>query len=262
VENDTCSILLTVHNQESIIEEVLNGILDNISDITKELIIVLDGCTDKSESKIDRLLPKARDKKLETKIIFTDNVNETRANNVGLKNSECKYSILVQDDCKILEKDFDKRMLKPFKVVQNLLAVSGRDAVDVRIWNGELDYYNLAGADANTPKNIFSIRDGFNRSPVMVDNAKMKEMNYFDDDFAPLESDDVELGIRAYKAKGYVVGSYVIDYYSPYHWGSTRKNLESNRIWELSMIKNKKLIIDRHSEFIAQPKHSMDMVIE
>jgi glycosyltransferase involved in cell wall biosynthesis len=262
MDKDTVSVILTVYNQENIIQEVLNGILDNISDITKELIIILDGCTDGSESQIDKLLPKARDKNLDIKIIFTDNVNEVRANNVGLKNSTCEYSILVQDDCKIIEKDFDKRMLKPFKVIPNLLAVSGRDAVDVRIWNGEIDYYNLAGVDANTPRNIFSIRDGFNRSPVMIDNAKMKEMNYFSDDFAPLESDDVELGLRAYKTLGYVVGSYVVEYYSPSNWGSTRSNLESNRIWELSMIKNKKLIIDRPSEFIAQPKHSVDMVIE
>ena len=260
--DDTCSVILTVHNQEDIIEEVLNGILDNISENVKEIIIVLDGCTDSSEGHIDKLLSKAKDKVDNIKIIFADDVNEVRSNNLGLKNSTCQYSILVQDDCKIIEKDFDKRMLKPFKIVSNLLAVSGRDAVDVRIWNGELDYYNLAGVDAHTPKNIFSIRDGFNRSPVMVDNVKMKEMNYFSDDFAPLESDDVELGLRAYKTLGYVVGSYVIDYYSPNQWGSTRKNLESNRIWELSMIKNKKLIIERHSEFINGPKHSVDMVIE
>lgn len=259
---DTISAILTVYNKEDIVTDVLNGILDNISENVKELIIILDGCIDGSESKIDKLLPKAKNLGLDIKIIFTDNVNEVRANNVGLKNSSCKYSILVQDDCQITEKFFDKRMLKPFKIIPNLLAVSGRDAVDVRIINGKLDYYNLAGVDAHTPKNIFSIRDGFNRSPVMVDNDKMKELNYFDDDFAPLESDDVDLGLRAYKLFGYVVGSYVVDYYSPHHWGSTRNNSESNRIWELSLAKNQKLIMERHHDFIVGEKHGKDIIID
>lgn len=259
---DTISVLLTIHNQENIITDVFNGILDNISDNVKELIIVLDGCTDDTESKIDKLLPKARDKKLETKIIFTDNVNETKANNVGLKNSTCKYSIIVQDDCKIVEPEFDKRMLKPFQIIPNLLAVSGRDAVDTRISNGKLDYYNCGGVDACTPKDIFSIRDGINRSPLMLDNEKAKQLGYFDEDFAPLDSDDVDLSIRGYKNFGYLVGSYVIDYESPLSWGTTRSNTDSARIWEQSMIKNHKLIMERHYDFIVGEKHCRDVVIE
>ena len=256
---DSVSVILTVYNQEEIIQDVFLGIVENMSDNVKEIIIILDGCTDRSEAMLDKVLPKAG---VPIKIILTPNINEVRANNVGLKNSECKYSILVQDDCKITEKDFDKRMLKPFKVFPNLLACSGRDAVDVRILNGRLDYYNLGGKDANTPKNIFSIRDGFNRSPVMIDNEKMKEMNYFDDDFAPLESDDVELGLRAYKEKGYFVGSYVIDYQSPLGWGTTRKNANSNMIWEQSLLKNQRLIMERHMDLITGEKHSMDVIIE
>ncbi|OGR15026.1 MAG: hypothetical protein A2097_11760 [Desulfobacula sp. GWF2_41_7] len=259
---DTISVILTVYNKEDIITEVLNGILNNISPKVKELIIVLDGCTDGSESKIDRLLPKAKDMGLDIKIICTDNVNEVKANNVGLKNSSCKYSILIQDDCQIIEKDFDNRLLKPFQIIPNLLAVSGRDAVDTRIINGKLDYYNCGGKDAGTPKDIFSIRDAVNRSPLMIDNEKVKSLNYLDEDFAPLDSDDVDLSIRGYKEYGYLVGSYVIDYISPNHWGTTRSNPESARVWEQSMLKNHKLIAERHYSFITGEKHGKDIIIE
>lgn len=260
--DDSISVILTVHNQENIIAEILNGILDNISENVEELIIVLDGCTDKSESNIDKILPKAKDKNLDIKIIFTDNVNETRANNVALKNSTCKYSIIVQDDCKITELNFDKRMLKPFKLIPNLLAVSGRDAVDTRLLNGKLDYYNCGGKDAGTPKNIFSIRDGINRSPLMLDNEKLQKLNYLDEDFAPLDSDDVDLSIRGYKEFGYLVGSYVVNYESPLSWGTTRSNPESAQIWEESMKKNHRLIEQRHHDFIVGEKHGKDIIID
>lgn len=262
MKDDSVSVILTVHNQENIVEEILIGILDNISENVKELIIILDGCTDRSESKIDKLLPRAKSKNLDIKIIFTDNINETRANNVALKNSTCKYSIIVQDDCKITESNFDRRMLKPFELIPNLLAVSGRDAVDTRLLNGKLDYYNCGGKDAGTPRNVFSIRDGINRSPLMLDNEKLKKLNYLDEDFAPLDSDDVDLSIRGYKEFGYLVGSYVIDYESPLAWGKTRSNPESAKVWEESMKKNHHLIEQRHRDFIIGEKHGVDMVIE
>ena len=262
MNNNYISIILTVHNQENIISSVLCGILDNISSYVKELIIILDGCTDNSEKNIDKLLPKAKDKGLDIKIIFSNDINEVRANNLGLKNSTCKYSIIVQDDCVITEPNFDQRMLKPFLLLPNLMAVSGRDAVDVRVIQGRLDYYNCGGKDAGTAKNIFSIRDAVNRSPLMLDNDKVSRLNYLDEDFAPLDSDDVDLSIRGNKAFGYIVGSYVVDYDSPLHWGTTRSNPESARIWEASMIKNHQLIVDRHYDFITKNKFSHDMVIE
>jgi len=259
MDENTVSIILTVHNQEKIIGEIIKGISENISENVKELIIILDGCTDKSEFIMDKFLTKFN---CNIKIIETPDINEVLANNVGLKNSECEYSIIVQDDCKINEPDFDKRMLKPFGKFFNLLAVSGRDAVDTRIVDNRLDYYNCGGVDAHTPRNIFSIRDAINRSPLMLNNERVKKLNYLDESFAPLDSDDVDLSIRGYKNFGYIVGSYVINYESPLSWGKTRNNSESARIWEKSMIKNHKLILERHYDFIVGEKHSYDVVIE
>jgi hypothetical protein len=152
-------------------------------------------------------------------------------------------------------------MLKPFQLIPELLAVSGRDAVDTRLVNGALDYYNVGGKDVGTPRHIFSIRDAVNRSPLMLDNKKAKQLNYLDEDFAPLDSDDVDLSIRGYKEFGYLVGSYVIDFYSPLHWGKTRNNSQSSLVWEASMRKNHRLIVDRHYDFIVGEKHSRNETI-
>jgi glycosyltransferase involved in cell wall biosynthesis len=49
------SCLLTVHNKESLIFDVCNGIKENISSSVDEIIVVLDGCTDSTESIVNQV---------------------------------------------------------------------------------------------------------------------------------------------------------------------------------------------------------------
>jgi len=258
--DDTISLLLTVYNKESIIRDIFWAMLQNTSDNAKETIVVLDGCTDESENILKNFIAEKLTISLggSIKFIYTDNVNETKANNVGLKYSNCDYTIIVQDDCMIMEKDFDLNMLEPFKMIPNLLAVSGRDAVDTRIIDGKIDFYNVAGADVNTPNNVFSIRDAINRSPLMLDNKKLAQLNYLDEEFAPLNLDDVDLSIRGYKEFGYLVGSRTVKFESPPHWGTTRTNPSSTIINEWSIDKNMEILKERHYDFITGKKHSRE----
>jgi glycosyltransferase involved in cell wall biosynthesis len=255
--NDTVSVVMPIYNQEKIIARVVKSVAENISDNVKEAIFIFDGCTDNTEEEFN----KVKDLFKIPLITFSlPNVNEVKSNNAGIKKSSCKYSLTIQDDCLIREKYFDKRLLKPFKLFPNLLAVSGRDAVDIRIINDDVNYYNVVGKDVRSPRNIFYIRDIVNRTPLMLDNEKMKELNYFDEDFAPIGADDTDLSLRAYR-KGYWVGSFWIEYDSPLSWGKTRDNPVSYSIFEQSIIKNHKMIIERHKDLIEEPKHDMDITI-
>ena len=256
---ETVSVILTVYNKENFVDAIFSGIVLNASDQVKEIIVILDGCTDKSEEALNNSLYKSR---FPVKIIHTPNLNETLANNVGLKASTADYSIIVQDDCLIQEYNFDQRLLRPFKRIPNLLAVSGRDAVDTELVNGKLNYCNVGGADVGTERNIFSIRDAVNRGPLMLHNQRLAQLGYLDESFAPLNSDDVDLSIRGYKEYGYLVGSYVVDFYSPPQWGTVRSNPESNFKHDQSEQKNMRQIVERHYDFIVGAKHSMDVVIE
>ena len=49
------SINLTIHNKAFLIKRVLDGIKNNTIN-TYELVIVLDGCTDESESIVDEFI--------------------------------------------------------------------------------------------------------------------------------------------------------------------------------------------------------------
>ena len=74
------SIILTVHNKGWLIDKVIHGIKDNTVG-EYELIVVVDGCTDNSEEVVKNSV---QDIKNYT-VLFADNVFETKANNMGLK---------------------------------------------------------------------------------------------------------------------------------------------------------------------------------
>ena len=93
------SIILTIHNKEFLINQVLDGITKNtVGDY--ELIIVLDGCTDKSFNCVEDYFYETDKNVL---ICTTPDVFETKANNVGLKSAKGEYVIIVQDDMIIKE---------------------------------------------------------------------------------------------------------------------------------------------------------------
>ena len=122
----TDSIILTVHNQENVIKDVLAGIENNTKGYY-ELIIVLDGCTDGTEKAVFDYMG---DSSLAEKTIFkyTDNIYENRANTIGMKEAIGKYVTIVQDDQVINEEGWNVRMHKPFKAFDDVFAVTARTA--------------------------------------------------------------------------------------------------------------------------------------
>ena len=76
----------------------------------------------------------------------------------------------------------------------------------------------------------------------------LKQLNYFDEKFAPFELDDVDLCCRAYKKFGLYSGCYPI-FYKEIN-GSKKNNLNSRMVSQKSIIKNTKLIIQRHKDLV------------
>ena len=90
------SILLTVHNKQDMIK--------SISSITKntkgpyELLIVFDGCSDDSEKIVTNYLKKYKNRSIKKKYLYANDVFETKANNIGLKECSGDYITIIQDD--------------------------------------------------------------------------------------------------------------------------------------------------------------------
>lgn len=255
------SIILTIHNKEWLVQQVLDGITKNTRG-KYELIVVLDGCTDKSFDIVEDYF---YGKDHNVIIATTPDVYETKANNVGLKSASGEYVIIVQDDMIIKEPGWNLRIQKPFDVFGDVFAVTSRTAHNW-IFNPNTQHLTMdedldnCWCDVcihtdhanreNTPRDIFAVRSSVNRGPLMIDHEDLKKMNYLDEEFAPLDMDDHDLMYRMHKELGKVCGCYWIDYESRDEWGGTRVS-GSPAPWLLKANhKNTKLFYNRHKDLI------------
>jgi len=245
MDNNTITCVLTTHNKQDLIEPVCLGIINNISELTKELIIVFDGCNDNTELIVKNILSES---KLIIKYVYTDDVFELRANNEGLRNVTSEYVILVQDDMIIKEKDFDKRMLKPFQTFSDVFAVTSQTSHNNQNINGGLHSINEADRRHGYPRDKFAVREIANRGPLMYNYQDLIKLNFFDEYFAPNSYDDHDISYRAYKELGKVSGLYWIEYDSDPSWGTGRQ--KNQKLHSDAHIRNSKIIIERHSDVL------------
>ncbi len=256
------SINLTVHNKEFLLDDCLNRIKNNTTG-SYELVVVLDGCSDSSESILDRFI--SNNKSIFIKKLYAPNVFETKANNIAARNSNGEYIAIIQDDMLINEKGWNERMIKPFSAFDDVFSVTSRtshnwiinknsihlnlEKIPDGIWSDILFHTDHSDRN-NTPRDVFSVRDSSNRGPLIINHSDMEKLGYFDEIFSPQDMDDHDLHYRAKKILGKVTGLYWIDYICDNQWGGTRENGITKQ-WMLdSNHKNQKIILERHHEFL------------
>lgn len=242
----TITCVLTTHNKQDLIESVCYGIINNVSELTKELIIVFDGCTDNTENLVKHIL---KDSNLIIKYVYTNDVFELRANNEGLKNVTSDYVILIQDDMIIKEKDFDKRMLKPFLSFSDVFAVTAQTAHNNKNINGSLYSTDEADRRHGYPRDKFAVREIANRGPLMYDFSDLTKLNFFDEFLSPNSYDDHDISYRAYKELNKVSGLYWIDYDSEPEWGTGRQ--KNQNIHRNAHLRNSKIVLERHGDVMG-----------
>lgn len=258
------SLILTIHNKDFLINEVLYGIKANTTG-NYELIVVLDGCTDNTEKIVRNF--KKENSKIKTEIIETPDVFETMANNAGLRHANSEISIIIQDDMVIKENGWNNRITKPFRDFNDVFGVTANCAHNWEFnpkskhrktkknnnyeWCDILNHVDHANRD-NTARDTFSIRQCVNRGPLALNHSDLVSLDYFDESFAPQDMDDHDLCFRMQKELGKVVGCYWIDYICNEEWGGTRASgkpapwvLEANQ-------KNTKIVVKRHKKRIKK----------
>ena len=260
------SIILTLHNQEGIVSDVLEGIEDN-TEGEYELIIVFDGCTDTTEP-VAKAYVETSSLKQRTSYVYADNVFETKANNMGLFSAEGKYVIIVQDDMVIKEEGWNTRMRKPFEAFDDVFAVTARTAHNY-VFNSNSPYLGMEedldncwcnivepcdeATRSNTPRDVFAVRGTVNRGPLMINREDLNKLNYFDEAYAPQDMDDHDLMFRMHKELGKVCGCYWIDFESDPSWGGTRKETGQPAPWLYkAQHKNSKIFYERNADVLEE----------
>ena len=267
-------IVLTVFNKEDMVGEVIDSIFEKTTG-EYNLYIVLDGCTDNSES----IVKEKVNGRENCHIIYEDNVFETKANNSGIRAGESPYIIIVQDDMVILEDAWNERMVKPFLAFDDVFAVTSKTAHDLIVDQNSFAYragenvkkdgwcdlftYGSVANRHNTPRDVFAIRGTVNRGPLMIDREKIEILGLFDESFAPQNMDDHELCTRARKEHNWVCGLYWIDFLDDPE-NSTTKTHDSNRVpkWLFeAQTKNTWTTYKRHKEFLALPVNYEERIL-
>lgn len=255
------SIILTIHNKDWMIREVVEGICKNTIG-NYELIVVIDGCTDNTESVV---LETLKNKNIDFKLIFAPDVFETKANNLGLKIAQGDKVIIVQDDMIIREHGWNQRMQKPFDKFDDVFAVTSRTAHDWELnpktehlgmkenldncWCDICIHTNHADK-SNISRDVFAVRASVNRGPLMINHEDLKKLNYLDEEFSPQDMDDHDLMYRMHKELGKVCGCYWIDFESKDEWGGTRVSGDAASWLLKANHKNMKIFYERHSNLI------------
>lgn len=270
------SVILTIHNKAWLIDRVLHGIFENSRDDDYELIIVIDGCTDNSESVVESFCELHKPSRVPMKILHAPNVFETKANNLAARSASGETIVIVQDDMVIKENGWLSRMRKPIREFSDIFAVTARTAhnwvyntsnaherLDVELdncWCDILLHVDHANRK-NTPRDVFAIRESVNRGPLMIRHDVLQKMDYFDEKFSPQDMDDHDLCYRTYKSLGMRSGCYWIDFDTQDEWGGTRVG-GSTAPWLLKANhKNMKIVWNRHRDLILSDKKNESRIL-
>lgn len=257
-------VVMSVYNQEKIITRILAGIIKNTT-TPFNLVLVFDGCTDKSKELSLSFLAKAKPKLLkELRVTETPDVHENMSNNAGLRLCTSPYIVMLQDDMEICEMGWERRITFPLRSLPNVAIVGSRDTFDiVSMAPGKQVYENRAAREFfNLGRNTFAVRDYVNRGPIAFDRERLVKLNFLDERFAPCNLDDADLCLRAWKLYGWKSGVYWIDYYSPDGWSKTKQTPLSIRKEPASRAKNSAIIARDHGDYLAsRKKHTEDINI-
>ena len=130
---------------------------------------------------------------------------------------------------KMTEKGYNIHLAKPFNLLHNVIAVSGRCAHNLYHGGGvgKLGKSIMTEiSKLNVDKNTFYTYETCNRGPLLLDRKKVEELGYLDEKNYFLDNSDHDLMARAYIFKKYICGYVPIDFEADLKNGSTTDEKE------------------------------------
>ena len=224
------SVVMPIHNQETIITDNLNSVLKHM-DGTFEMILVVDACSDQTLERILDWVEQPKPQSL-TRLVVILSVTplfETAADNIGFRLAKSPYILEIQADMLMTEKGFNRILERPFKRNENVIGVSGRCAHDFLQTTciGKLGQLVEQPYDPALSQTNFYVFGTCNRGPLLLHKEKVQALGYLDEANYFLDNSDHDLFARAFKKKSWICGYVPIEFLSPLVDGSTRKPRDS-----------------------------------
>lgn len=250
-DNITYSVIIPIYNQEKIVEKNIKSIISHTGG-SFEIIIILDFCNDKTEEILINFFDNYNNNNNlfhSVKIFKQPNspIFEASCDNIGFINSKGKFCLEIQADMEMNMKDYNLYLSKPFNLLPNVFAVSGRCTHNL-FRNGGIGKLGTdiekSIEELNLSPNNFYVHETCNRGPLLFDKRKLIELNYLDEKNYHLDNSDHDIMARAYLQYNYICGYVPINFLAPLCDGTTR-NTEKD-IYKDINTKYKLLRIQHH----------------
>jgi glycosyltransferase involved in cell wall biosynthesis len=255
--------IVPIFNKEDILPETLKGI-EKCSSKDSKIILVVDGCTDKSEQIVDEFI--ARNVRKTVKLIMP-NVHMLLSVNEGLKHIEEGFSIIMQDDIILEDIDMENKIYSLYERIENLGMISLRYGLNLKkanftsqIKNGFKGLVDVCDTIQGQDDYAAYLKGDYGKfyprmcainGPNVIPWELYLKIGKFDENLAPYGYDDPEYCIRALKLN-FINGLFPIKYTSEEEWGGTRRSKafirEANRI----LTRNRLYVWKKHKVFLKQ----------
>lgn len=257
------SVVLPIFNKASTIVPLLTLLDEALTAYQNvELHVIFDGCKDATEE----VVRAHYDKKPAFEVTYevTPNIFEVKSNNLGLRKSKGKYSIIIQDDNFIYDRNFifeavtflDKN---PSAAILGCLAgVNYYPRGTVLVGKGQISltpnetYWRQdEQTDAAYADQIFQV-DACMRGPLILRKQFLEDYGYLDEIYVPFYMDDMDIAFRAGSVgkKVYCMLSDVDNL----SFTIAKYDKKRNEFWERTMKKNAQTFYDRWKPSIEK-KH-------
>jgi glycosyltransferase involved in cell wall biosynthesis len=226
------SIVTPIFNQEDIIVKNIKSFIE-MTRGNFEIILILDFCFDETEDRLLTFLDSYKNMNnslVHIKIFKNyESLFETACDNLGFKHSEGTYCLEIQADMEMTEIGYNLELTKPFQLLSNVIAVSGRCThamFNTGVYGKHGINIEKSLKELQIQRNRFYQFETCNRGPLLINRKKLIELNYLDEEHYFLDDSDHDLMARAYIQKRYICGYVPIEFNSPFEFGSTRNKKE------------------------------------
>lgn len=190
----TFTIGYPIHNKSHMMNEIMNGLIENIK-IPIDYIFIFDGCTDNSEELFDKL---SKELIGDIKKIRTDNLFQLKTCNILMKEFKTDFLIMFQDDMVLEDFNFLDNIIKIHDKYGDDLGIIGcRDGFEKEYtemfsskFSGNISYFNDRSdrqeLKYKTKNKILSSGEFFEKSvinmgPLIVSRKLVDTVGYFDE---------------------------------------------------------------------------------
>lgn len=204
------SVVLPIFNKEKTILPLLRLLNESLVRYKNaELHIIFDGCKDNTEELVKKYFKNKND--YDVTFEKTPNIFEVKSNNLGLKKASGKYSVIIQDDNFVYDRNFlfeAANFLEKNNKVAILGCLAGVNYYpkgtpvigkgQVALDPNETYWRQDALTDTSYANEIFQV-DACMRGPLIIRKDFMDKHGYLDEYYAPFYMDDIDIAFRANK---------------------------------------------------------------